>query len=371
MKWRGRQGSSNIKDMRGRSGRIGGGGLRGGGGLSGGGVRLPGGGGGGGGLGGTLGKIILSEAIRRGTRGAGRGGGGLDGMLGRGGTLGRSGTRTPIGTKRGGGLPIGLIVLLVVGFFALRACGFDPLGGVTGGGPVVTSDRSFEPQVPDSFRREPDRIGSRTQDEIGQFISVVLADTEEIWNGIFQSEGLTYQEPALVLFSGSVPTACGTGSAASGPFYCPGDNQIYLDTSFFDVLANRFGAQGDFAQAYVIAHEVGHHVQNLTGVLPEFNRMRRQLSKRDENALSVRVELQADCYAGIWAHFQARNGYLEQGDVDEALNAAVSIGDDAIQGRFANPDNFNHGTSEQRRFWLQRGYETGRTDACDTFNTNV
>ena len=372
MKWRGRRGSSNIKDMRSRGGgglaRRGGtrGGFGGGGGL-----RLPSGRGGG--LGGTLGKVILSEAIRRGTRGMGRGGGGLGGMLGgRGGTFGRSGTRTPVGTRRGGGLPIGLIVLLVVGFFALRACGIDPLGGLTGGGPVVTgSERSFEPQVPDAFRRDDTRIGARTSDEIGQFVSVVLADTEQIWNGIFEAEGLQYQEPALVLFSGSVPTACGTGRAASGPFYCPGDQQIYLDTSFFDVLANRFGAQGDFAQAYVIAHEVGHHIQQLTGVLPEFNRIRRQLSQREENATSVRVELQADCYAGIWAHFQARNGYLEAGDAEEALFAAASIGDDAIQGPGANPDNFNHGTSEQRQFWLRRGFETGRVDACDTFNTNV
>ena len=356
MRWKGRRGSSNVRDMRSSRGRIGGGGLRGG--LGGGGLRLPTGGRGGG-LGGTLGKIVLSEALRR-------------GMRGRGGTFGRSGTRNPIGTRRGGGFPIGLIVLLVVGFLALRACGFDPLGGATGGGPVVTNNvERFEPQVPDAFRREPGRVGARTQDELGQFISVVLADTEDIWNGIFEAEGLSYQEPNLVLFTDSVPTACGTGSAASGPFYCPGDSQIYLDTSFFDVLANRFGAQGDFAQAYVIAHEVGHHIQNLTGVLPEFNRMRRQMSRRDENALSVRVELQADCYAGIWAHFQARNGYLEDGDAEEALFAAASIGDDAIQGPGANPDNFNHGTSEQRRFWLRRGFETGRVDDCDTFNTEV
>ena len=199
MKWRGRRGSANVKDMRGGGGLARRGGTRGG--FGGGGIRLPGGGGRGGGLGGTLGKVILSEAIRRGTRSMrGRGGRG-----GRGGTFGRSGTRTPVGTRRGGGLPIGLIVLLVVGFFALRACGFDPLGGVTGGGPVVTSEQRFEPQVPGGFRRETGRIGTRTQDELGQFISVVLADTEEIWNGIFEAEGLAYEEPALVLFTGSVP----------------------------------------------------------------------------------------------------------------------------------------------------------------------
>ena len=360
MKWRGRRGSSNIRDLRGSRGSAGRGrgGLRGGGGL-GGGLRLPGGGGG---LGGTLGKVVLGEALRR-------------TMRGRGGTFGRSGTRTPIGTKRGGGFPIGLIILLVVGFFALRACGIDPLGGMTGGGPVVRNEAErFEPQVPDAFRREPDRVGNRSTDEVKEFISVVLNDTEEIWTGIFQAEGLTYQEPVLTLFEGSVATACGTGSSASGPFYCPGDKQMYLDTGFFDTLANRFGAYGDFAQAYVIAHEVGHHVQNLTGVLPEFNRMRRSMGKREENALSVRVELQADCYAGIWAHYVARKGYLEDGDIDEAANAAVQIGDDTLQrksGGVVRPETFNHGTSEQRRFWFLRGYETGRTDACDTFNTDV
>ena len=359
MRWRGRRGSTNIRDLRGSRGGLGGG--RGGGGLRGG-LTPRTGGGAGGGLGGTLGKVILGEALRR-------------GMRGRGGTFGRSGTRTPVGTKRGGGLPIGIIVVLVIGFFALRACGVDPLGGATGGGPMVREvERPFEPQVPDAFRREEGRIGSRTTDEQTEFISVVLADTEDIWNGIFQSEGLTYKEPNLVLFEGSVRSACGTASSASGPFYCPGDDQLYLDTGFFDTLANRFGAYGDFAQAYVIAHEVGHHVQNLTGVLPEFNRIRRSMGKREENALSVRVELQADCYAGIWAHFQARNGYLEQGDIDEAANAAMQIGDDTLQrrsGRVVRPETFNHGTSEQRRFWFMRGYETGRTDACDTFNTQV
>ena len=267
-------------------------------------------------------------------------------------------------------------MLLVIGFLILRSCGLDPLGGATGGGPVVVGERNnpFEPQVPDSFRRDPNTVGTRSQDEISEFIGVVLADTEDIWNGIFEAEGLTYQEPKLVLFSDRVTSACGSASSASGPFYCPGDNQLYLDTSFFDTLANRFGAYGDFAQAYVIAHEVGHHVQNLTGVLPEFNRIRRSLSKRDENGLSVRVELQADCYAGIWAHFQARNGYLEEGDIDEAANAAVQIGDDTLQrrsGGVVRPETFNHGTSEQRRTWFLRGFETGRTDACDTFNSNV
>lgn len=351
MKWRGRRTSSNVRDMRGRGGL--------GGGLGG---RM----GRGGGLGGGLGSIL---------RGGRRGGGvRLPGGLGRGG-FGRGG-RIPLGTRRGGGgLSFGMIALLVIGFLVLRSCGIDPLGGATGNGPVVVGDSPrFEPQVPDAFRRDGTRIGTRTTDEMGEFIGVVLADTEDIWSGIFEAEGLRYQEPQLVLFEDTVTSACGSATSASGPFYCPGDNQLYLDTSFFDTLANRFGAYGDFAQAYVIAHEVGHHVQNLTGVLPEFNRMRRSLSQRDENALSVRVELQADCYAGIWAHYQARNGYLDDGDIEEAANAAVQIGDDTLQersGRVARPETFSHGTSEQRRSWFLRGYQTGRTDSCDTFASNV
>ena len=344
MKWRGRRTSTNVRDVR-----------RGGGGLS----RR-----GGGGLGGLL--------------AGGRRGGGMrlpGGVRLPGGGLGR-GSRIPLGTRGGGGMSFGMIALLVVGFLVLRSCGFDPLGGATGNGPVVIGENQprFEPQVPDSFRRNPDVVGTRTSDEVGQFIGVVLADTEDIWNGIFEAEGLQYREPKLVLFSDTVRSACGTASSASGPFYCPGDDQLYLDTSFFDTLANRFGAYGDFAQAYVIAHEVGHHVQNLTGVLPEFNRMRRSMSKRDENALSVRVELQADCYAGIWAHFQARNGYLDEGDIEEAANAAIQIGDDTLQrksGGVVRPETFNHGTSEQRRTWFLRGYQTGRTASCDTFNANV
>ena len=178
----------------------------------------------------------------------------------------------------------------------------------------------------------------------------------------------------MVLFSGSVQSACGFASAASGPFYCPGDRKVYLDMSFFDELANKFDASGDFAQAYVVAHEVGHHVQNLTGVLPRFNQQRQRMSEVEANQMSIRVELQADCYAGIWGKYTEQKGLLERGDLEEALNAATQIGDDTLQKRtqgYVVPESFNHGTSEQRRRWFKRGFDTGRVDACDTFKGDV
>jgi predicted metalloprotease len=174
--------------------------------------------------------------------------------------------------------------------------------------------------------------------------------------------------------SSSFQSACGFAGAASGPFYCPADSRLYIDLQFFDELARRFNASGDFAQAYVIAHEVGHHVQNVIGVLPEFNRMRRQMSRTEANAMSVRVELQADCFAGVWGYHTAQRGLLERGDLQEALNAATQIGDDTIQRRtqgFIVPESFSHGTAEQRRTWFSRGFETGRLEACDTFNARV
>ncbi|HUH48947.1 MAG TPA: neutral zinc metallopeptidase, partial [Mycoplana sp.] len=209
-----------------------------------------------------------------------------------------------------------------------------------------------------------------TSDEMKQFVATVLAETEDTWNGIFQASGAQYEEPKLVLFSNSINSACGFASAATGPFYCPGDHKVYLDMNFFDELANRFDAAGDFAQAYVVAHEVGHHVQNLTGVLPKFNRARQQMSETDANQMSIRVELQADCYAGIWGKFTEQKGLLNAGDLEEALNAAVQIGDDTIQKRmqgYVVPESFNHGTSEQRQRWFKRGFDTGRVQDCDTF----
>ncbi|MDP2731849.1 MAG: neutral zinc metallopeptidase, partial [Hoeflea sp.] len=218
------------------------------------------------------------------------------------------------------------------------------------------------------------QISPTRQDEMTQFVATVLAETEDVWNGIMKSQGLDYPEPTLVLFTGAVQSACGNASSASGPFYCPGDQKLYIDLEFFDELAQRFGASGDFAQAYVLAHEVGHHVQNLIGVLPEFNRMRQAMSQAEQNQMSIRVELQADCFAGIWGHFTAQKGILESGDLEEALNAAQQIGDDTLQRRtqgYVVPDSFNHGTSAQRKQWFLSGFETGRLEACDTFNNPV
>ena len=210
------------------------------------------------------------------------------------------------------------------------------------------------------------------QEELADFVSVVLADTEDTWNPIFAAAGRRYEEPQLVLFTGQVQSACGIAGAAMGPFYCPGDHKVYIDLSFYDELKRRFRAPGDFAQAYVIAHEVGHHVQNLLGISREVQMMQaRAGSEAEANDYSVRLELHADCLAGIWGHFTERErNMLEAGDLEEALNAASAIGDDRIQrestGRVA-PDSFTHGTSAQRVKWFRIGFETGDVDQCDTF----
>jgi predicted metalloprotease len=185
---------------------------------------------------------------------------------------------------------------------------------------------------------------------------------------------MTYTDPTLVLFSGATQGACGMAQKAMGPFYCPNDQKVYLDTDFFRQLSQQFHASGDFAQAYVIAHEIGHHVQDLLGTLGQFNQARQRMSETDANKLSVRVELQADCFAGIWAHYTEQKGILEKGDVDEALNAASQIGDDTLQREtqgYVVPDSFNHGTSAQRRRWFQTGYQSGKLSACDTFNNPI
>ncbi|MCR9135748.1 MAG: zinc metallopeptidase [Alphaproteobacteria bacterium] len=284
--------------------------------------------------------------------------------------FGRGG-RLRLPTRRGGarratGGGITMIIILVVGFFVLRALGIDPALLLDGGGGLTQSQQTTAPG-----NRQ---LSPQQSDEMTQFIATVLAETEDTWNGIFQSNGVNYQEPTLVLFTGRVDSACGRASSASGPFYCPSDRKVYIDLGFFDELAQRFDAAGDFAQAYVLAHEVGHHVQNLIGVLPEFNRLRRTMGKVEENRMSVRVELQADCFAGIWAYYTGQKGLLERGDLNEALRAANQIGDDTLQRAtqgFVVPDSFNHGTSEQRKTWFTRGYETGRLEACDTFNNPV
>ncbi|MFZ1681746.1 MAG: neutral zinc metallopeptidase [Rhizobiaceae bacterium] len=290
--------------------------------------------------------------------------GGMPGGIGRGG-----GFRIPSGSGmrvgRGGGGLSGIIILVVL-FFALRACGIDPIQVLTGADPTEPGQPRAE------LPSQPQAPG--TVDQAKAFVSAVLATTEDVWNGVFQSMGRQYEEPVLVLFDGQVGSACGFASSASGPFYCPGDRKVYLDTSFFTQLARQFGAKGDFAQAYVIAHEVGHHVQNLIGVLPEFNRIRQGLSEVEANKLSVRVELQADCFAGVWAHYTNKGGIVEEGDIEEALNAANQIGDDTLQKRtqgYVVPDAFNHGTSQQRQEWFYRGFKSGKLAECDTLSGDL
>jgi len=212
---------------------------------------------------------------------------------------------------------------------------------------------------------------TREEKELGEFVSVVLADTEDTWNDLFRRMGRTYREPTLVLFKDSVQSACGFADAATGPFYCPGDAKVYIDLSFYDELKSRFSAPGDFAQAYVIAHEIGHHVQNLLGTMDRVHGMRQRLGEAEYNKLSVRLELQADFYAGVWAHHaQKVRGILDPGDIEEALGAASAIGDDRLQRQsrgYVTPDSFTHGTSAQRVRWFRRGFETGDVTQGDTF----
>lgn len=279
------------------------------------------------------------------------------------------GFRIPTGggmRRRGGGLSVGTIIFLVVIYFLFRAMGVDLLQ-VIEGGPV---------NMPGFEQTDGSRAprGSAAEEEMKAFMATVLAETEDTWQGIFQANGEEYQEPRLVLFDGAVQSACGFASAASGPFSCPGDRKVYLDMNFFEELAQKFDAAGDFAQAYVLAHEVGHHVQNLMGVLPKFNQMRQRMSETEANQMSVRVELQADCFAGIWGKFTEQKGLLERGDFEEALNAATQIGDDTLQKRmqgYVVPESFNHGTSEQRMTWFRRGFDSGRMQDCDTFSGPV
>ena len=262
------------------------------------------------------------------------------------------------------GIGIGGIILILVISWVL---GINPLTLLSGG------DIGLDGGAP-AGRYEEQTGRPPADDQTTAFIRTVLAETEDTWNGIFQASGETYREPTLVLFSGQVQSACGFASAATGPFYCPGDQRVYLDTSFFQELKQQFGAAGDFAEAYVIAHEVGHHVQNLIGVLPRFNQSRQRMSEVEANRMSVRVELQADCFAGVWAKFTDQKGLLEQGDLEEALNAAQQIGDDTLQKRsqgYVVPESFNHGTSAQRMDWFRRGFENGDVNACDTFSGDI
>lgn len=219
------------------------------------------------------------------------------------------------------------------------------------------------------------QVQTEASNEAAAFVKVVLADNEDVWHKLFKEAGETYREPTLVLFSGSTESACGFASAASGPFYCPGDEKVYIDLTFYDDLARRFGAPGDFAMAYVVAHEVGHHIQKILGVTDKVHNMRSRLSETEYNKLSVKLELQADFYAGVWAHHaQAMKNVLEPGDIEEALSAANAIGDDRLQKQSQGhvvPDAFTHGTSEQRMYWFKKGFDTGDIKQGDTFRERL
>lgn len=258
--------------------------------------------------------------------------------------------------KRGASLGGGAIIMALVAIFLFRQDPASVMGGMAGnqggqtGGTVQLSEQ---------------------EQTITDFVSVVLADTEDVWKGIFGRANQRYPEPNLVLYRDVTQTACGTGQAASGPFYCPGDQKLYLDLSFLNQL-QRMGAGGDFALAYVVAHEVGHHVQTVTGVSNQVRSAQARASKIESNQIQVRMELQADCYAGVWAnHAHNQRGILEEGDIEEGLRAAAAVGDDAIQrsaGRRVVKESFTHGSSEERMYWLRRGLETGDISACDTFS---
>ena len=257
-----------------------------------------------------------------------------------------------IGTKIGR-------VILVVGAIAYFM-GFNPLALLDVGG--TTQNNTSSSQV----------INTQKDDKSAQFVSAVLAQTEDIWSNVFKKYNANYVEPKLVLFRNSVKSGCGFASSQTGPFYCPADQKVYLDLSFFDELAKRHDAPGDFAQAYVIAHEIGHHVQNITGTISKVQNEKQGLSDAKENALQVKVELQADCYAGLWAYYSKKDfNSIEEGDIQEALNAASAIGDDTLQKKaqgYVRPDSFTHGSSSQRMTWFKKGFEGGTLESCNTFN---
>lgn len=305
------------------------------------------------------GRERSSNIEDRRSQGGGRSGG-LGGGFGGGfPPLGRSGG-IRMGRSTGGGLGlVGIVVVLGLVWFLT---GQNPIDVLTNGG--VTSSPSSS-----SSQWAPSQTAG--QDELANFVGVVVKDTEDLWGEVFQQNNMTYKPPKVVLFTDATQSGCGVAQSASGPFYCPNDKKVYIDLAFYDQLRQQFGAPGDFAQAYVIAHEIGHAVQDQTGVLPEFNQKRGSMSQEEQNAYSVRVELQADCYAGVWANFAKRQNYLEAGDVEEAINAANAIGDDTLTRGQVSSRNFTHGTSQQRMAWLKRGMDTGDVGKCDTFNTSI
>jgi len=261
---------------------------------------------------------------------------------------------SPKGMAVGGGLGTIVIVILVL------LLGGDPSQVLNESDPAIASGE-YNPTA--------------EEEELAQFVSVVLKDTETVWGKVFEQSGSTYRMPSLVLFSGQVQSACGYASASSGPFYCPGDEKIYIDLSFCSDLKSKFGAYGDFAIAYVIAHEIGHHVQNLLGILDQVNSERSRLSETQANQLLVRLELQADFLSGMWAHYaESMLNTLEAGDIEEAMNAAASVGDDVLQKRYQGrvyPDSFTHGSAAQRKEWFRRGYTSGDFDQGDTFSADI
>ncbi len=262
------------------------------------------------------------------------------------------------GARVGGGIGIGSVVIALAawGIFGINPMTTLGVLGAGSGGNQVTAQQGGTPPA---------------DDRNAQFVSTVLASTEDAWSQVFSAAGQRYQVPKLVLYRGITPTACGTGQAAMGPFYCPGDRQIYLDMDFFDTMSRQLGAPGEFARAYVIAHEVGHHVQTLLGITQKVDAMRGRISKVQENAQSVRVELQADCFAGVWANrSQQAKQWLDRGDIESAINAAEKIGDDHLQRSqtgVVRPETFTHGSSAQRQRWFAAGLQTGDVNACDTF----
>ena len=265
-----------------------------------------------------------------------------------------------MGPRIGGrGIGIGTIVIALVGGWVLGINPLTLLGALSGGGSMPPTSQQAPAQAPPA------------NDKVAAFVSTVLASTEDVWTAQFRAAGGAYQAPGLVLFRGATRTACGQGQSAMGPFYCPADQKVYIDLGFFDTLDKRLGAPGDFAQAYVVAHEVGHHVQRQLGITAKVDGMRGRVPEEQMNALSVRLELQADCLAGVWAsRSDQAKGWLDKTDVDEALRAAAAIGDDNIQRRTQGmvvPESFTHGTSEQRARWFKTGLQSGRIQSCDTF----
>jgi predicted metalloprotease len=290
-------------------------------------------------------------------RGAGPSMGGFSGGIGPGGGI-------PIGGR--GGLGIGGIIVLLIICWVLGINPLDLLAGgnydtgtYTGGG---------------SYSQPASGTSTADEDQLVNFVSVVVKDTETYWGDYFESIGRTYQPPKVVLFSQATQSGCGVAQTASGPFYCPNDKQIYLDLAFYQQLRNQFHAAGDFAQAYVIAHEVGHHVQDELGTLAKYDRQMQSADQTTANTISVRIELQADCYAGVWANYEGRQNYLDNGDTQEAMNAANQIGDDTLQREFqgtVQPRTFTHGTSAQRMKWFKTGLDAGNPQVCDTFSGSI